>query len=306
MIRPYDAARDATDVLHLSNLATGFNLSLDTFLAQEAARPAEQVWARGVAEVEGRVMGLALLHPFDFVPPGWRRLLVSVEPEARKQGLGTALLAWAQVQALQLRVDGLSANVLDHDPHSRAWAERRGFVQHAHRFASQLDLSRPQPAPKWPVGVHLRDMVDAAPADWERLIALYGDLLMDTPDMMGQPRWAPEQLRAHTRDNPRARADWTLVAVSETGDWLGLCQGVQISTGIYNEFTGVVPAARGQGLARALKLDLIRRAQAADIALMRTNNHAANGPMLSVNRRLGFGALAGSWEMRLALAQITV
>lgn len=31
---------------------------------------------------------------------------------------------------------------------------------------------------------------------------------------------------------------------------------------------------------------------------MRTNNHAANAPMLAVNRRLGFRAASGSWELR--------
>ncbi|WP_425146750.1 hypothetical protein [Deinococcus sp.] len=36
---------------------------------------------------------------------------------------------------------------------------------------------------------------------------------------------------------------------------------------------------------------------------MRTDNHAANGPMLSVNGRLFFEALTGSWELRRVLAE---
>ena len=94
-------------------------------------------------------------------------------------------------------------------------------------------------------------------------MTLYGDLLLETPDLAGQPRWTREQLRAHTQDNPRSPPEWLLLAVSAAGEWLALCQGTRISTGIYNEFTGTVAGARGQGLARALKLQLIRRARAA-------------------------------------------
>ncbi|WP_424950206.1 GNAT family N-acetyltransferase [Deinococcus sp.] len=301
MIRAYDPVQDAAGFLKLLNLATGQNTALDYFLAQEAARPDDQGWARQVADQGGRVVGLAELSPFDFIPPAWRRLVVSVELEAREQGQGSALLEWAHAEAGAQEVAGLSLNVLDHDPASREWAELRGYALHAHRFASQLDLGQAHPVPEWPTGIRLRDMTQATSGDWERLTDLYGDLLMQTPDLEGQPRWTSEQLRAHSQNNPRSRPDWMLLAVSAGGEWLAFCQGTRISTGIYNEFTGVIPAARGQGLARALKLELIRRAQAAGLGVMRTNNHAANGPMLSVNRRLGFEALAGRWELRRAL-----
>ena len=299
-IQPY-APEHAPAFLRLFNLARGQDMALESFLAQDAAWPASQIRQRAVAVQEGAVVGMAELRHFDYLPLGWPLLTLVVDPGARRQGTGNEFLRWAESQAAALRVGGLGSNVLDNDPHSREWAERRGFGLHAHRFASQLDLLQAQPAPELPAGVTLRDMTGATPAEWERLETLYGDLLTQTPDLAGLPRWTPEQLQAHTRDNPRARADWTLLAVSETGEWLGLCQGVQISTGIYNEFTGVVSQARGQGLARALKLELIRRARAAGVLLMRTNNHAANGPMLSVNRRLGFVQLSGSWEMRRAL-----
>ena len=299
-VQPY-APEHAPAFLRLLNLARGQDTSLESFLSQDADWPASQIRQRAAAVQEGLAVGMAELRHFDYLPLGWLLLTLAVDPAGRRQGTGAGLYRWAEQQATGFGAAGLGANVLDNDPHSREWAERRGFALHAHRFASQLDLSRPHPTPELPAGIHLCDMTGATPAEWERLISLYGDLLMDTPDMAGQPRWASEQLRAHTRDNPRARPDWTLLAVSETGEWLGLCQGVQISTGIYNEFTGVVPAARGQGLARALKLELIRRAQAADVLLMRTNNHAANLPMLGVNRQLGFFQLSGSWEMRRTL-----
>ena len=300
MLRAY-AAHDAPDVLRLLDMARGHHTALESFLRQEAAWPAGHV-RRAVAGSEA-VVGVAELSRFDYLPPGWLRLTLVVDPHARRQGLGAQLERWVQNQAARLRPAGLSASVLDHDPLSRGWAERRGFVLHAHRFASELDLAAGFPGagfplPELPAGVTLRDMAGASPAEWERLEVLYGDLLTQTPDLEGQPRWTPGVLRAHLRDNPRARPDWTLLAVDRAGAWLGLCQGVTIAGSMYNEFTAVLPAARGQGLARALKLELIRRARSAGVRMMRTNNHAANAPMLSVNARLGFVAQAGSWELR--------
>ncbi|WP_407568893.1 GNAT family N-acetyltransferase [Deinococcus altitudinis] len=300
MLRPY-APHDAPEFLCLLNLARAQSTALESFLSQEAVWPAEHVRRRAVAVHEDVVVGMAELSRFEYLPPGWLRLTLAVNPRVRQQGLGAELYRWVQAQAEHLRPGGLSVSILDHETGSRDWAERHGFVLHAHRFASELDLGAEFPPPELPAGVTLRDMVGASPADWDRLETLYGDLLTQTPDLEGQPRWTPEQLRSNLRDNPRARPDWTLVAVDGAGGWLGLCQGATISTGIYNEFTAVLPAARGQGLARALKLELIRRAQAAGVRLMRTNNHAANAPMLGVNRRLGFVAQSGSWELRQEL-----
>lgn len=291
-LRPY-RQQDAADALRLSNMASGHQATLDRFLAQEAEK---DVW-RQLAEQGGRTAGMTELRSFDYLPPNWLLLTVAVDPEARGNGLGTGLLHQALHHARVAGAVGVAANVLDHDPRSREWAERHGFVLHAHRFASELDLRLEQAPPDLPAGVTIRDMTSATPAEWERLEVLYGDLLTQTPDLAGQPRWTTEHLQSHVRDNPRLRPDWQLVAVNADGEWLGLCQGLPISTGMYNEFTAVVAQARGRGIARALKLELIRRAREANIALMRTNNHSANAPMLSVNRRLGFVAKTGNWEL---------
>ncbi|ULH14408.1 GNAT family N-acetyltransferase [Deinococcus sp. KNUC1210] len=301
MLRPYDPSRDAADFLRLQNLASGHGVSLDSFLKTEASWPAHLVRRQAVTERDGAVVGMAALRSFDYVPPNWLLLTLAVDPAARGQGLGNELERWATAQATELRLDGLAVNVLETAPAGRAWAERRGFALHAHRFASELNLNRPYPAAELPPTLRLRDMTNASEADWDSLEALYGELLTQTPDLAGQPRWTPEALRLVLRDSPRLRPEWLLLAVDEHGETVGLCHGVPISTGIYNEFTAVLPGARGRGLARALKLELIRRAQAAGVQRMRTNNHASNAPMLRVNAALGFEALAGSWELRRTL-----
>lgn len=66
----------------------------------------------------------------------------------------------------------------------------------------------------------------------------------------------------------------------------------------YNFLTGVRPDARGLGLARALKLEVIRRAKAEGCTQLLTHNHSGNGPMLAVNQRLGYERRPGMWVMR--------
>lgn len=66
----------------------------------------------------------------------------------------------------------------------------------------------------------------------------------------------------------------------------------------YNELTAVQPHARGRGLALPLKLEVIRRARAAGLRVMKTNNLSTNAPMLAVNRRLGFAAQPGAFGLR--------
>ena len=55
-----------------------------------------------------------------------------------------------------------------------------------------------------------------------------------------------------------------------------------------NAFTGTLPEYRGRGLARLVKLAVIRRLAELDIGLLLTVNHDVNTPMLAVNDRLGF------------------
>ncbi|GGJ73704.1 GNAT family N-acetyltransferase [Deinococcus aquiradiocola] len=303
---------DAEGWVRLTNLARGHALSVERFLQgelREGSAPWRVVAVTGGAQGE-TVVGVAELRAFPYIPAGWRQVTLAVTPDGRGCGVGRALegAVRAEVERLQGTGEGpagLAVNARDDDPDSRAWAERRGFALHAHRFASELDLRAAQPGPEWPDGVRVRDMTRATGADWARLEGMYADLLLQTPDLAGQPRWTPEQVRASVRDE-RSLPEWLLIAQGPPtpegdGEWLGVCQGTRISTGIYNEFTAVLPGARGQGLARALKLELVRRAQQAGVTSMRTNNHAANAPMLAVNRRLGFRPLSGMLELWRAL-----
>ncbi|MDB4895601.1 MAG: family N-acetyltransferase, partial [Firmicutes bacterium] len=73
--------------------------------------------------------------------------------------------------------------------------------------------------------------------------------------------------------------------------------------GMYTCLTSVHPDDRGRGLALALKLLSVEVARRYGAPLMRTNNDSLNGPMLAVNRKLGYRPDPGFYRMRKELPE---
>lgn len=73
---------------------------------------------------------------------------------------------------------------------------------------------------------------------------------------------------------------------------------------VENGFTGVLPAYRNRGIARALKLRAIVYARDHEYQEIRTGNHAANTPMLRVNEILGFRKTAAKIRFEKKLSAL--
>lgn len=310
-VRPFTAA-DAPGWVALSNLVLGRAVPVEAFEAEEKRRDPAQFSRRWVVESGGEVQGLAHLYFFSFDAPDFLHASVLVHPQARGGGVGGALWSAVESAAREASAAGLAADVSDTDPLSLAWAERRGFRQHAHRFASQLDLTGFDETPYQAdllraeaQGVTFTDLGEADDATLERYLNFIADRLTETPDLAGHPRWPLAQVREVLHLGHDPHPDWLILALGPEGEWLGTTAMVAYRDMAYNELTAIHPAARGRGLALPLKLHAIRRAREAGLTVMRTNNHSRNAPMLAVNRRLGFGAQPGKYELHLPLAAIS-
>jgi GNAT superfamily N-acetyltransferase len=310
-VRPFTAA-DAPAWVALSNLMLDRAVPVEAFEAEEKRRDPAQISRRWVVESGGEVQGIAHLFFFPFDLPGFLHASVLVHPQARGGGVGGALWRAVESAAQEAKAVGLAADVTDTDPLSLAWAERRGFRVHVHRFASELNLITFDEAPHLPAlaraeaqGVTFTDLSGASDATFDRYLNFVADRLTETPDLAGHPRWPLAQVREvlHLDRNPPP--DWLILAVGSGGDWLGTTAMVAYQKLAYNELTATHPQARGRGLALPLKLHAIRRARAAGLTVMRTNNHSRNAPMLAVNRRLGFEPQPGRYEMHLRLSALS-
>lgn len=285
-------ADDLPRLLVLYGLLLGRPLTLEGLTARTRRLPDSAHWL--IEDSEG-VLALCDWEPNDFGPPGSLRLNLLVRPDARGRGYGSARLNLAgQTGAL------LCANVPDNDPRSLTWAEQRGFTCHAHRFESALDLRTLKPArhpASLPEDVTLGDMVGASTEAWDELTKLLIETFAQTPDARGLPNWSDATARREVQLSPQMRPEWLICA--RHGDQLiGFTAALNMPGMAYNQMTGVAEAARGLGLAVALKVELLRRLKAAGVRQVRTHNHAANVAMRRVNEKLGYRQQHGRWEVR--------
>ena len=83
------------------------------------------------------------------------------------------------------------------------------------------------------------------------------------------------------------RAEGMFLAL-KGAEWVGLSQVSLHEQLAFNEMTGVLRQYRGQQIAQALKLLAIRYAKAQGRPRISTFNDAANLPILTINRKLGY------------------
>ena len=86
---------------------------------------------------------------------------------------------------------------------------------------------------------------------------------------------------------------WQMLVVHQGDEDIALASATREGADGHIVFTGVVPGARGRGLARWLKVRHALDLRDLGIAALRTENMADNAAILAVNRALGFRATGG-------------
>ncbi|HWI61113.1 MAG TPA: GNAT family N-acetyltransferase [Symbiobacteriaceae bacterium] len=259
------------------------------WVAGQAAKNPKFVGLVAVAD-GGQVLGRAsagFMH--DYTEAGDMRCLVRVAPEHRRQGVGGAL--WkALLEAVALhRPKHLRANGDARYPEDVAWAERRGFAAKHHVIFQTLDLTA---LPEFDLTTGYRFVPFAelrSPEGERRLHAMFQEYETHTPDG-GEWEYEPfDSWRTWTLDSENAWPEGWLVAIAPDGDWAGFTMAMRDGTDrVHTIMTGVAPAHRGQGLGFAMKVAVARLAAELGFRRLSTLNHAANKPILAINRRLGF------------------
>jgi GNAT superfamily N-acetyltransferase len=272
------------------------------FTADDVARlAADPLFVGLVAEWDGELVGRAGAgFSRSITPEGDMRCLVYTVPEARRQGVGQALWG-ALLEALgEWRPVHLRANGSPDDMASAEWAGRRGFeitqhLKHQHRdlsggfdtapFHAELEKAAAR-------GFRFVPFAEVQTPETERRIhQLFCEFETDTPD--GNEKELPsfEKWKGWALEAEGAWTEGWVVALAPGGDWAGFTMTHRNSKGsdrAHVYMTGIARAYRGQGLAVPMRVMALQIAAHAGITSMTTLNHAANAPMLAVNRRLGF------------------
>ncbi|GAA2582777.1 MULTISPECIES: GNAT family N-acetyltransferase [Streptomyces] len=241
-----------------------------------------------VAEEDGEVVGTAqigLVH--DSAEPGPAFLNVYVHPERLRRGAGGLLVRTAEEYLTGEGATKLYSWVLD-EPANLAFAERHGYERRRAAYFLRLDLANAALPPLWspPPGAELRTAADFAD-DPRPVFELDAESVADEPGDVGVEFTDYEAWLAETWRHPLLDRELTTVVVVDgrpAAFSVAYTDGTRYSTAM----TGTVRAHRGRGLARLAKTASLHRARAAGYTEALTGNDTDNGPMLAINKWLGY------------------
>jgi mycothiol synthase len=263
------------------------------FRSEELSLAYYRVWSDGERRwwLAGEV-GAAVLMT---TPPSFNYVQVLVRPEARRQGIGTALLAEVAASA---RAQGIPSFFAHHfDEAGAAFARRAGAIDDQRDVHSEVRLREADlPEPPLPDGWRLLTWTGAAPEELVESYARARAAIDDAPtpgDMTMTPIDVDWVRRMEATAVARGRVSRVTVAVDASGvvgSFTDLRLSPPPSTLATTDDTATIAEARGLGLAYAVKVESLRRLRRArpDVEVVRTVNAEHNAAMRAVNTKVGF------------------
>ena len=267
-----------------------------------ASMPPERPLLMLVAELDGRPVADAFLIAVGAAQRGYAIGGVYVLPAARRNGVGRVVVEALVEATAEHGLPGLSDVVHETDEASLAAAGRLGFEVMGHHRESLLDLdaldltaARASVVRAETAGFDLRPMPDdAMDADWRQLYDITISTWRDAPDAEGSQEDIPYSVfRGFLTDSSYVLTAW------KDGELVGMT-GVMDRTkdrALNTFFTGVLPGARGLGVATALKAQHALSMRARGHHAIYTQNMAENAPLLAANDRLGFTVVPGFFSV---------
>jgi GNAT superfamily N-acetyltransferase len=261
---------------------------------------------RFVAETGGQAVGVGTvgriyMHPPEF-PAFWGTL--DVLPNARRQGVGEALLIAISREAREAGKNELHIPAIDSRPEGIEFLLHRGFTEYERAKAVELPLTGlSKPSIVLPAGVDLHTLAER-PDLVAGVHAVAEEAFSDIPG--GETPMAAGDLaafRVRDVDRPSIPKDGFFVATDTlTGQVIGYASLLllpgQANRKAWHDMTAVLRAWRGRGLARALKHATIGWAIDHGLEILMTGNDINNAPMRAVNARLGYRSTPDLLTMR--------
>ncbi len=226
--------------------------------------------------------------------------LVTVLAERRRHGVATAIYEAVSDWARERDLDSIEVPVLDNDPESLAFAQRRGFVEERREKGVVLELAEIEPPPvEPPESVEIVTWAERP----ELARGMYQVALEAYPDIPGfeDDKIEPfEDWLAHDMQGSGDKPEATFVALADD-EVIGYAKFSLTEaqpTTAHHDLTGVKRAWRGRGVARALKATQIGWAKANGYEELRTRNDERNAPIRRLNEQFGYRPGIGRIHLR--------
>lgn len=187
---------------------------------------------------------------------------------------------------------------------SADYVQKRGYAIRRHSFDSTLDLATfdalrfaDSVAATRQRGIRFLTLADEpGSASEQKLYDLFSRTMPDIPGYEAQRFMEFETWRRFALESSGTQPDLMLIAAEGT-HFVGATTMSFVADHIYTSLTLVDPDYRGCGIALALKVLAAETARRYAVPYMRTGNDSLNGPMLAVNRKLGYVPVAGDYEV---------
>lgn len=266
-----------------------------TWSTRDPERPDEDL----VIEIGGRAIGHAILERAHWHEDPDRRcfILPALLPqhehlaprvydalEGRAMDQGARVLQTAAPAAHPSRVDLVLGRGYVHERSYTGW--RLDLEKHGRRLREwALESGRRMERQNIRLLTFDRHL---AAGRMENLHDAYEEGRADAPRGNAYVRMTPEAFRAHIA-SPGLREDRIWIAVRDS-EILGLSMLIYppVRGHVWTDWTGIVRSARGQGVARALKLATLVQAMDLGITSVRTSNASENLPVIHLNRVFGY------------------
>ena len=307
VVRPATAAdADVADLVRIIAIASPENATSAAELAwQDATYPGGR---RFLAELDGRTVGAGTVGRIHVRPADFEAFWATVDvvPEARRRGVGSALVAAVAGVAIAAGKTHLHVPTLADRPAAIDFLVNRGFEEHERMRAVRLDLAGlASPDPEPPDGIDLTTLA-ARPELVAGVHALATEAFLDIPGGDGPMAVGDlAEFRARDVDRPGIPPDAFVVAVeAATGRVVGYAALLRTPADpsvAFHDMTAVARDWRRRGLASAMKRRTIGWAIDHGLTALETGNDEANLAMQAVNARLGYRPLPDFLTMRGAL-----
>lgn len=230
--------------------------------------------------------------------------LVTVLPENRRRGLGTALYRTASTWLATKGIATIEAPVPEDDEESLAFAHGRSFREIKRERRMLLDLTGLEPQPvSAPDGIEIVTWAERP----ELIRGIYSVACEAEPDVPGAQDdvmksfedWLAQDMQG---SGDRADATFAAIAGNEVVGYAKFSLTAAQPETAHHDMTGVKRAWRGRGIAGALKRAQISWAKDQGYKRLATQNEVRNEPIRRLNHRLGYREAPGRILLRGPLA----
>ena len=255
-------------------------------------RATTRAYAAFLARRDGIEIGSAASAVLPTRPDrGWT--IVSVLPEHRRHGVGTALYRTVSGWLCELGIDRIRAPVCEDDVESIGFAERRGFRETERNAMAVLDLRELDPAPVAPPpGIEVTTWAER-PELTPAIFEVAREALPDIPGAERQPDTLQNWLTHFGRPSSPRDATFVALAGAEVVGYAQLTTTAAQPQAAFHDMTAVKRAWRGRGIAGALKRAQIAWAKEHGYERLETENEARNEPIRRLNSALGYRPALG-------------